>query len=124
MERWFAEKFPNSQLLDKSYSVKFPFLSAFRVNLFRLSFRTMYVASATAIAMLFPYFNSVLGVLGAVNFWPLVVHFPVEMYIVQMRIEAWSREWILLRAFSFVGLVITVMGTIGSFEELISAKLG
>ncbi|OWM85938.1 hypothetical protein CDL15_Pgr012188 [Punica granatum] len=122
-ERLFTEKYPNSRLLEKSYSVHFPWLSALRTNLFRLSFRTTYVASATAIAIYFPYFNSVIGVLGAVNFWPLVVYFPVEMYCVQRRIEAWSREWILLRAFSITGLIISVMGTIGSIEELISAKL-
>lgn len=74
-------------------------------------------------AIFFPYFNSVLGVLGAVNFWPLVVYFPVQMYCVKMKIRAWSREWVLLRAFSIVGLVITVLGTIGSLEELISAKV-
>ncbi|KAK4782162.1 hypothetical protein SAY86_016264 [Trapa natans] len=122
-ERWFAEKFPASWLLDDSYSIKLPLLSTLRTNYFRLSFRTVYVASATGTSIFFPYFNSVLGVLGSVFFWPLVIYFPVEMYSVQMRIQAWSREWILLRAFSFLGLAITVLGTIGSLEELVSAKI-
>jgi len=43
------------------------------------------VVSTTGIAILFPLFNDMLGVIGAVKFWPLVVYFPVEMYIVQKK---------------------------------------
>ena len=72
---------------------------------------------------MFPYFNQVLGVLGAVNFWPLAIYFPVEMYLVQKKIGAWTRKWIVLRTFSFVCFIVTVVALIGSLEGLISAKL-
>lgn len=78
--------------------------------------------STTVLAMSFPYFNSVLGVIGALNFWPLAVYFPVEMYLKQKKIRAWSREWICYRTFSCLCLLVTVVGCIGSLEELIGAN--
>ena len=34
------------------------------------------MVSTTCIALLFPSFNDMLGVIGAVKFWPLGVYFP------------------------------------------------
>lgn len=121
-ERSFAEKFPDSRFIGKSYSIKLPLLSAFQTNLFRICFRTAFVVLGTTTAATFPYFNSILGVLGAFNFWPLVIYFPVEMYCAQKKIRAWTREWRLLRAFSLVGFIITAVGTVGSIEQIISAR--
>lgn len=72
--------------------------------------------------MLFPYFNSVLGILGALNFWPLTIYLPIEMYFKQKKVSAWTRDWILLQAFSCFCLLLTVIGFIGSLEEVIIAK--
>ncbi|GFZ07639.1 amino acid permease 3 [Actinidia rufa] len=82
---------------------------------------TAYVASTTGIALLFPYFNQVLGVLGALNFWPLAIYFPVEMYIVQRKIRAWSRMWVVLQSFKAVCLLVTIMAFVGSVEGLVSS---
>uniref|UniRef100_A0A0E0NKA0 Amino acid transporter transmembrane domain-containing protein n=1 Tax=Oryza rufipogon TaxID=4529 RepID=A0A0E0NKA0_ORYRU len=61
-----------------------------RVNVYRLCFRTAYVAATTALAVWFPYFNQVVGLLGAFTFWPLSIHFPVEMYLVQKKVAPWT----------------------------------
>jgi hypothetical protein len=122
-ERWFTKKFPNSGFVNNFYTFKLPLLPGFKLNLLRLCFRTAYVISTTVIAILFPYFNQVLGLLGALNFWPLTIYFPVEMYFVQKKIGAWTKKWILLRTFSFICFLVTVVGLIGSLEGLISAKL-
>ena len=122
-EGWFAKKFPNSGFVHNFYTFKLPLLPGFQLNLLRLCFRTAYVVSTTGIAMLFPYFNLVLGLLGAVTFWPLTIYFPVEMYFVQKKVGAWTNKWIVLRTFSFVCFLVTVVGCIGSLEGLISAKL-
>ncbi|KAL9345595.1 hypothetical protein Peur_060448 [Populus x canadensis] len=124
VEGWFSRKFPSSGFVNNFHSFKLPLIPPLHINLFRLCFRTVYVASTTAVAMAFPYFNQVLGVLGALNFWPLAIYFPVEMYFVQMKIGAWTRKWIVLRTFSFACLLITIAGLLGSIEGLISAKLG
>jgi hypothetical protein len=124
VEGWFSRKFPSSGFVNNFHSFKLPLIPPLHINLFRLCFRTVYVASTTAVAMAFPYFNQVLGVLGALNFWPLAIYFPVEMYFVQKKIGAWTRKWIVLRTFSFACLLITIAGLLGSIEGLISAKLG
>lgn len=124
VERWLTRKYPSSGFVNNFYNLKLPSLPPLRVNMLRLCFRTAYVMSTTAIAIVFPYFNQVLGVLGALNFWPLAIYFPVEMYFVQRKIGAWTREWIALRTFSFICLLVTIIGLIGSIEGLISAKLG
>ncbi|KAK2982297.1 hypothetical protein RJ640_004942 [Escallonia rubra] len=121
-ERWFNEKFPNSGFMISFYSIKLPLLPAFQLNPFRLCFRTAYVVCTTAVAMIFPYFNQVLGLLGALNFWPLAIYFPVEMYLVRSNIGAWTRKWLLLQAFSIFCLLVSVVALIGSMQGLIIAK--
>ncbi|XP_020221166.1 probable amino acid permease 7 [Cajanus cajan] len=124
VDRWCSRKIPNNRFVNKSYKVKLPLLSNFELNVFRFCFRTTYVISTTGIAILFPYFNQVLGVLGAINFWPLAIYFPVEMYLQQKKIGGWTRKWIvLIRMFSFVCFAVTVVGLVGSIQGIISEKL-
>ncbi|KAK8545789.1 hypothetical protein V6N13_067051 [Hibiscus sabdariffa] len=122
-EKWFTDKFPNSWLVNKYYTNKLPWLPSFQMNPLKICFRTAYVASTTAVAMMFPYFNQVLGLPGALNFWPLVLYFPVEMYLVQKKIQPWTRKWVVLKSFSFVCLLVTIVAFTGSIQGLISAKL-
>lgn len=79
--------------------------------------------STTGIAVVFPYFNEILGLLGALNLWPLAIYFPVEMYIVQRKVQVWSRKWLVLQIFSSVLMVISVMALIGSVAGVIDAKM-
>lgn len=122
-DRWFADKFPDSRFVNDFFTIQLPFLPPYKLNLLRLCFRTVYVISSTGIAMLFPYFNQVLGVLGAINFWPLAIYFPVEMYFIQRKIVAWSRKWIVLQAFSYVCLIVSLFALVGSLEGLFIEKL-
>ncbi|XP_040988317.1 probable amino acid permease 7 [Juglans microcarpa x Juglans regia] len=123
VERWLTKKYPNSSFVNNFYTFKLPLLPGFQWNLLRLCFRTANVISTTALGMLFPYFNQVLGLLGALNFWPLAIYFSVEMYFVQKKIGAWTRKWIVLKLFSLLCFLATVVCFIGSLEGLISAKL-
>ncbi|KAL2247244.1 UNVERIFIED_CONTAM: putative amino acid permease 7 [Sesamum indicum] len=122
-ERYIAKKHPNSRFVNDEYIVKLPLLPHFKLNHLRLCFRTVYVASTTGLAIVFPYFNQVLGVLGALNFWPLAIYFPVEMYLAQNKIRAWTAQWIVLQAFRVFCLLCTILAFIGSLEGLISSKL-
>ncbi|OVA19702.1 Amino acid transporter [Macleaya cordata] len=122
-EGWLAEKFPNSGFINKSYTIRVPLLPALNLNLLRLCSRTAYVISTTGIAMLFPYFNQVLGVLGSLTFWPLAIYFPVEMYFVQRKVGAWTQKWVILQIFSLVCLLVTMVALVGSIEGIISARL-
>ncbi|CAL5334657.1 unnamed protein product [Camellia sinensis] len=122
VERWAAEKYPSSGFVNDNYILVLPLLPAFRLNLFRLCFRTAYVASTTGVAIIFPYFNQVLGVAATLNFWPLIVYFPVEMYIVQKNIGKWTRKWITLHIYSSICLPVATFALVGSIEGLITAK--
>ncbi|KAF8031770.1 hypothetical protein BT93_D0859 [Corymbia citriodora subsp. variegata] len=124
MERWFRNKFLTSGFVNRFYRISLPPLPALQLNLFSLCFRSAYVISTVVIALVFPYFNSILGVLGALNFWPLTIYFPVEMYFRQNNIEPWTRKWIVLRIVSSICFLVTVVGLIGSLQNLVSAKLG
>ncbi|KAL2476572.1 Amino acid permease 2 [Abeliophyllum distichum] len=122
-ERWISNKHPNSEFVNKEHRIKLPLLPNFKLNLLRLCFRTAYVASTTVLAILFPYFNQVLGVLGALNFWPLAIYFPVEMYLAQNKIRAWTGTWTVLQSFKIFCLLCTMLALAGSLEGLISNKL-
>ena len=124
VERWFTEKFPESGFVNNFYSFRLQLLPDFQLNLFRLCFRTAYVISTAGVAIMFPYFNQVLGVLGSFNFWPLAIYFPVEMYFVQRNIGKWTRKWIFFRTLSITCLLVSILALIGSVEGLIRARLG
>ncbi|KAJ0801958.1 putative amino acid transporter, transmembrane domain-containing protein [Helianthus annuus] len=123
VERWLTQKFPDTEFFERFHELKLPLLPVFRFNMFRLCFRTAYVATTTAIAMLFPFFNEILGVLGALNLWPLSIYFPVEMYIVQRKVKPWSRKWVVLEIFHGVLMVVSVVAFVGSVTGLIQAKM-
>jgi amino acid permease len=91
-----------------------PVLGARRVNVFRLCFRTAYVAATTALAVWFPYFNEVIGLLGAFTFWPLAIYFPVEMYLKRNKVTPWTRQWLAIHGFSSVCLLICAFASVGS----------
>ncbi|PON59229.1 Amino acid transporter, transmembrane domain containing protein [Trema orientale] len=103
------------KLVTKEIKIPIPCCSRqYSLNLFRLVFRTSFVLLTTVISMLLPFFNDVLGILGAIGFWPLTVYFPVEMYIVQKKIPKWTARWIFLRLLSLFCLTVSVMAGVGS----------
>ncbi|KAL8226462.1 hypothetical protein R6Q57_016294 [Mikania cordata] len=124
VERWHAEKFPESAFAKDIQSIKMSLLPEFRLNPLRLCFRTTYVVLTVAVGMLFPYFNEVLAFAGSIIFWPLTIYFPVEMYFVQKKIEPWSGKWILLRIYTIFCLVVTIFTLAGSIEGLIAKRFG
>ncbi|MBA0849016.1 hypothetical protein Goshw_010073 [Gossypium schwendimanii] len=73
----------------------------------------------TLISMLLPFFNDIVGLLGAIGFWPLTVYFPVEMYISQNKIAKWSTRWLCLQILSIACLIITIAAAAGSIAGVI-----
>lgn len=120
VEKTAAEWYPDSKIITKEIDVPIPGFKPFKLNLFRLVWRTIFVIITTVISMLMPFFNDVVGILGAFGFWPLTVYFPVEMYIVQKRITKWSARWICLQILSGACLVISIAAAAGSFAGVVS----
>ncbi|CAM0902157.1 unnamed protein product [Alopecurus aequalis] len=124
-DRWLAARFPESPFVNKMYAIRIvPGLPRYGLNLQRLCFRTAYVVSTTGLAVLFPYFNEVLGLLGALIFWPLIIYLPVEMYCVQRRVRAWTPTWVTLQAFSVVCFAVGTFAFVGCVEGVVRKKLG
>lgn len=71
-------------------------------------------------AIILPFFNDLVGFIGALGFWPLTVYFPVEMHIVSRNIPRWSRKWLLLQALSMFTLAISLAAAIGSISYVIT----
>lgn len=122
VDKWLADQFPPSSFVNRNYTVKLPSVPALSLNLERLCFRTAYVASTTAVAMVFPYFNQVLGVLGTINFWPLSIYFPVEMWLRQKNIGPWTTKWILFRTFGILCFLLNMFILAGSIQGIAAAR--
>ena len=71
------------------------------------------------IAMILPFFNSIVGLLGAFSFWPLTVYFPTEMYLVQAKVPKFSLMWIALKLLSGFCLMVTIVAAAGSIEGIV-----
>ncbi|MCO5584262.1 hypothetical protein L7F22_038186 [Adiantum nelumboides] len=117
VEDWVSLSYPKSQALHKHYKITLPFYGpAYKLNLFRFVWRTTFVIFTTLTSMLLPFFNDILGVLGALAFWPLTVYFPIEMHIARHNTPRWSRKWIFLQSLSIVCLLISLAALVGSLH--------
>jgi amino acid permease len=85
----------------------------------RLLYRSFYVVIVTFLAVLLPFFQSVLGFVGALGFWPMTVFFPVNCWIRVFRPGKAYR--IFLRILDVVCFVITVAVIVASVESMIEA---
>lgn len=120
VEKTAREYFPESEFITKDIHIPIPGSKPYKLNLFRLIWRSMFVCMTTMIAMLMPFFEDVVGILGACGFWPLTVYFPIEMYITQKKIPKWSSKWIALQTLSVVCLTISVCAAAGSIVGVIN----
>ncbi|CAN8320642.1 unnamed protein product [Cochlearia groenlandica] len=115
VEKAASKRYPESKFITKDIKIKLiPGSKPYNLNLFRLVWRTMFVIITTLISMLMPFFNDVLGLLGAIGFWPLTVYFPVEMYIVRKDVPRWSTRWICLQVLSLACLLVSLAAAAGS----------
>lgn len=119
VEKWACERWPRSQFITKEILVPIPGTSPYKLNPFRVVWRSLFAVTTTVISMLLPFFNDVVGILGAFAFWPLTVYFPVEMYIAQKKIPKWSTTWVCLQTLCFACLAISLAAAAGSVAGVV-----
>ncbi|KAJ0086900.1 hypothetical protein Patl1_08280 [Pistacia atlantica] len=119
IEKQASKRFPNSAFINREVKIPIPGFGPSNQTLFRLVSRTVFVSITTVISMLLPFFNDGVGLLGALGFWPFTVYFPVEMYIVQKKIQKWSANWIGLQILSFACFIISIAAATGSIAGLV-----
>ncbi|XP_042507740.1 amino acid permease 8-like isoform X2 [Macadamia integrifolia] len=119
-EKWLASKCPSTVFFNKVYTVRLPFTEAcFRFTICKLVLRTLFCIFTTLVAMMLPFFNAILGLLGSIAFWPLTVYFPVTMYISQAKIKTGSFKWLGLQSLSLISLLVSLVSALGSVADII-----
>ncbi|KAI8466468.1 MAG: transmembrane amino acid transporter protein-domain-containing protein [Monoraphidium minutum] len=78
----------------------------------RLVLRSLYVVATTAVACAMPFFSDIIGLIGALVFWPSTVYFPIAMYTKVHGPPAWQRAG--LQAINAVSFVVSVLAAVGS----------
>ncbi|XP_068320722.1 amino acid permease 3-like [Pyrus communis] len=114
VEKTAAKSFPNSQFITKDIKIPIPGFGSYNLSLSKLVWMTFFVILTTVISMILPFFNDVVGFLGALGYWPLTVYFPAEMYIAQKKIAEWSMRWICLQILSLFVLAVALSAAAGS----------
>ncbi|CAL9135306.1 unnamed protein product [Musa textilis] len=121
-ENYLLFQWPDNKFIRRTYSVRVPFMEvggSWSFTLPTLVLRTIFIMFTTLVAMLLPFFNAVLGLIGALGFWPLAVYFPVSMHIAQEKIQRGALKWFALQGFSFFCLLVSVAASIGSVADIV-----
>ncbi|CAO1948836.1 unnamed protein product [Urochloa humidicola] len=124
VETWARDRWPDSRFLAAEFAVRVPLAGDFPVSPFRLVWRTAYVVITALVAMIFPFFNDFLGLIGAVSFWPLTVYFPVQMYMAQAKTRRFSPTWTWMNVLSFSCLIVSLLAAAGSVQGLVKDLKG
>ncbi|GMI83724.1 amino acid permease 1, NEUTRAL AMINO ACID TRANSPORTER 2 [Hibiscus trionum] len=119
VEDWCLNQWPNNKFIKESPAIKLPLFGDYTFNAFRLVWRTAYVITVTVVAMILPFFNGILGLLGAASFWPLTVYFPVQMHISRENIRPFCWKWIWLNVLVVACLIISVLAAAGSVAVIV-----
>ncbi|KAJ7007044.1 hypothetical protein D5086_022348 [Populus alba] len=114
-------RWPDSKFITREHAINIPFYGVYYLNLFRLVWRTLYVIVTAVLAMILPFFNDFLALLGAISFWPLTVYFPIEMYMARSKMPKFSFRWTSLKMLSWACLAVSLVSAAGSVEGLIQA---
>ncbi|CAN1284838.1 Amino acid permease 1, partial [Linum perenne] len=117
VEDYYKRKWPEKEFLTKEHEVNL--VPGSKINVFRIVWRSVYVMGTCVVGMIFPFFNSVLGLLGALAFWPLTLYFPTEMHKKQVRMRKMSWRWSWITALSVVCLVVSIAVAVGSVEGIL-----
>ncbi|KAK1265880.1 Amino acid permease 1 [Acorus gramineus] len=120
-EAWLSKRWPDSGFIHTIYTLRLPCFSSvrsFQFTLCRLLVRPAFVVFTTIIAMMFPFFNAIVGLLGSIAFWPLTVYLPVSMYMAQAKIKRGSHKWLVLQGLSVVSLIVSLIAAVGSFADI------
>jgi len=76
---------------------------------------------AAVVAMLLPFFNDVVALIGAMGFWPLAVFLPIEMHIRQAEVPRWQCKWVCLQSLSVLCALVSLAAGVGAGAQIVVA---
>ena len=115
-----GERWPTKKFIREKYGIKIPVCGVYELNLMNIIWRTGYVIIISTIAMILPFFNDIVGLMGALSFWPLTIYFPIEMYIAQGKVITRSYKWYFFKFLSFSCFIVSVLSATASLYGIIS----
>lgn len=123
IELWASSKWPESRFITHEYPIGHVFfgnkkITLLSINLFRLTWRTIFVVMVTVVALALPFFTDMLALMGAVGYWPIVVYFPVEMHIAQNKIGRRTMKWMRLQFLSLMCFLLSLAAASGAIQGL------
>ncbi|KAJ7546809.1 hypothetical protein O6H91_08G055500 [Diphasiastrum complanatum] len=119
IENGTSKSWPDNRFIHKDYVIYIPFHRPISVNSFRLVMRTVFVATTTLVALLLPFFNDIVGLIGAYVFWPMTVYFPIAMYINQHKVKPWTMRWAWLQFLTTICLLVSLSAGLGSIAGIV-----
>lgn len=126
IERNIVSKWPEATFINNVYTVRLPLTKGgcLSFNLSKLLIRSIFIVLTTLVSMLLPFFNAIMGLLGASSFWALTVYIPVTMCIVQRKIGRGSLRWIMLQSLSGFCFIASFLAAVGSVAGIIDSLKG
>lgn len=80
--------------------------------LLRIVCRSLYVCMTTTVAIVMPFFTDIIGLVGALVFWPAAVYFPVTMYMKLYRPRKKVR--LLMQVMNVIAAVTSLLAVVGA----------
>ncbi|KAL5712079.1 hypothetical protein ACHQM5_014284 [Ranunculus cassubicifolius] len=123
VEKKIASKWPGLTFFQTVYTVRVPFTKTKSIQLMPGSFvlRWSIIVLTTLVSMLLPFFNAIMGWLGAAAFWPLTVYLPISTYLSQRKIKRGAPKWFLLHGLCLGCLVVCLAALTGSTVGIIDS---
>jgi amino acid permease len=87
-------------------------------QIMRVIWRIIYVAVLTLIAVLIPFFGSLMGLVGAIGITPTTFLLPCLLWVLYRKPKRFSRSWCVNWFLVVVTGVIGFLGTVGSIYEI------
>ncbi|VAH82509.1 amino acid permease 1-like [Triticum dicoccoides] len=123
-EKKLRARYPDAAFFHRELALRLPGRrGALRFTMAKLVLRTAFVVATTVVSLMLPFFNAILGLLGAAAFFPLTVYFPVTMYITQAKVPRGSGKWVALQALNVGALVVSLLAAVGSVADIVQ-RLG
>ncbi|KAL2893476.1 Amino acid permease 1 [Bienertia sinuspersici] len=85
---------------------------------FQASPTALVMAVTVFTAMMFPFFNAVLGLMGSIAFFPLTVYLPVRMHLTQVNLKIGGLKWCALQGLCLVAFVVSIISAVGSVADI------
>lgn len=97
-------------------------VGAMNKRVLSLLLRSIYVGFTTLVSCVLPFFASIVGLIGAMVFWPCAVLFPILMYTKVRQVS--RRMWYLLHSINVVMFVISAVAVVGSLQSIVVSASG